>query len=228
MAPTPYDLNKARALLRDAGWVQTDAEGYLVKDGKRFRIEYIDHDPTMDRLVTVYQEALRKIGIQFDMENISWSTWFKRISDYDYDMTTAAFSVPVLVDPEDSFSSKEADEKSGNNITGFKNPEVDRMIAELKPIFDVNKRNEILRRMDRIIFNEYPYILMYSLDNMRILYWNKFGMPKNVVSRYSDFWAILAYWWYDPAKAKALADAMAQGQALPSMPANVYVNNHGL
>jgi microcin C transport system substrate-binding protein len=227
MKPLEYNLDKARALLREAGWSQTDSEGYLVKGGKRFEFVMLERDQYTENILTIYQEVLKKLGIKMDIEITSVSTWFKRVSEYDYDMTFAGWLLPVLVDPEDAFSAKQADEKAGNNITGFKNAEVDRMIEELKPIFDVKKRNQILRRMDRIIFDEHPYVLLWGTDNIRILYWNKFGKPKNILTRYSDLSAALAYWWYDPQKDKALSEAMAQGLALPPEPAVVHVNNSG-
>ena len=227
MRPLEFNLDKARALLREAGWSQTDSEGYLIKDGKRFKFTMLERDQSTETILTIYQEVLKRLGIKMDIEITSSSTWFKRVSEYDYDMTWMAWLLPVLVDPEDAFSSKQADEKAGNNVTFFKNAEVDRMIEELKPIFDVKKRNQILRRMDRIVFDEHPYVLLWGTDNIRILYWNKFGKPKNVLSRYSDFDAAMIYWWYDPQKDKALSEAMAQGRALPPESAMVRVNNSG-
>ena len=226
--PLEYNLDKSRELLREAGWSQTDSEGYLLKDGKRFEFTFLEEDPNMERILTVYEEALRKLGIKVNNENVSLSTFMKRMEIYDFDMIMFRSVWDVLVDPESAFSSKEADEKAGENYSGFKNPEVDKMINEIKPIFDDKKRNDLLRRMDRIIFEAHPFVLHWGADNIRLLYWNKFGIPKNVLTRYSGFQAALVYWWYDPQKEKALREAIAQGRALPPQPAAIHVNPHGL
>lgn len=228
MKPLEFDLDKAHKLLNEAGWNKTDSEGYLVKDGRRFEFNVLEYDPSLESIFTIYQEALKKLGVKLNIDLVSESTWFKRIGDYDFDMTSSRLSWGVLVDPEGLFSSKEADEKAGNNLSGFKNPEVDKIIEELKPVFDVKKRNELLKKMDQIIFEAHPYVLNWDFDNHRLVYWNKFGKPKNVLTRYSEFYAALSYWWYDPQKDKALRDAMAAGRALPQEPAVVRVNPNGL
>ena len=84
------------------------------------------------------------------------------------------------------WSSKEADRKGGNNITGFKNKKVDELIEKQKAIFDVDERNDIYRQMDQIIYQAYPYVLLWNIDYTRLLYWNKFGMPETVLSKYGD------------------------------------------
>ena len=66
---------------------------------------------------------------------------------------------------------------------------------------------------------------MWQAGSARILYWNRFGTPKYVLSKYSDNTPEndpLIYWWYDPAKAAALDDAMKRDVALPALPAEVH------
>ena len=53
------------------------------------------------------------------------------------------------------------------------------------------------------------------LQEYGILYWNKFGMPRSVLSRFGGEDDAVALWWADPAAEAALADAMATGAPLP-------------
>ena len=54
------------------------------------------------------------------------------------------------------------------------------------------------------------------IDYTRLLYWNKFGYPDYMVSRYTgDYRSIFSSWWFDDEKAKALEEAMANDTSLP-------------
>ncbi|MBO7741478.1 MAG: hypothetical protein J6S21_02895, partial [Victivallales bacterium] len=114
----------------------------------------------------------------------------------------------------------EAKRKGSSNITGFSNPEADTLIEKQKTIFNVAERNEILRQIDGILCREVPYILLWNINYSRILYWNKFGTPPAVMSKYGQDSA-LALWWNDPDRADELREAMKSGTPLPQEPAQV-------
>ncbi len=130
-------------------------------------------------------------------------------------MTWAAWSSGVFKDPESMWSSKEADRKGGNNITGFKNPCVDNLIEKQKEIFDVNERNKIYRKIDQIVYNAAPYVLLWNINYTRLLYWNKFGTPLAVLSKYGGESSANTYWWLDEDSRDDLYDALKNKLYLP-------------
>jgi len=113
------------------------------------------------------------------------------------------------------WSSKEADRKGGINITGFKDAAVDALIEKQKSIFDVSARHAICREIDRLVYRQYPYVLLWNINYTRLLYWNKFGRPKTVLAKYGNESSAYWYWWVDPDSADDLKDAMKTGRALP-------------
>ncbi len=223
---TPYSPSKARALLKEAGWYKTDGDGWLVKDGKRFEFTFLMRDDSEEKFLTTYQEDLKALGIKMDLQLVSSSTWFKNMEKFDYDMTWASWQPSQFPDPEDTWYSKRADEPNSDNYPGYKNPEVDKLIAAQRTIFERARRDAIDRRIDKILYKSYSYALLWSIDNVRLLYWNKFGHPKTVLDKYDDESSAVSYWWYDPAKAARLRQAMAAGTALPAEPAAVRFPVH--
>jgi microcin C transport system substrate-binding protein len=209
---TFYEFNKdkARELLKEAGWKANPETGLLEKDGKPFVIRFLTRDPTSDKFLAIYGEDLKDVGIQLEIVKKDWAAWSKDMDTFDYDMTWAAWGASLFRDPEGMWASAEADRQGGNNITGFKDPKVDELIEEQKAIFDLGKRNEICRTIDQKVAEECPYILLWNIRAVRLLYWNKFGTPDTVLSKYGDEGAAFAYWWYDPDAAEALEDAMEQ------------------
>ncbi len=216
-----FDPERARALLAEAGWEADPATGLLQKDGQPFLIRFLTREGNADRFLAIYKEDLRNVGVDLEIVRKDWAAWVKDMDEYNYDMTWAAWGAGVRKDPEPMWYSKEADRPSGQNITGFRHPEVDRLIEEQRGLFDLERRNEIVRRIDRILAAEVPYILLWNIAHTRLLYWNRFGMPPTVLGKYGGENASVGYWWYDEDAAADLEYARDEGHAMPKRPGKV-------
>lgn len=219
-----FDFNKekARQLLAEAGWTANPQTGILEKDGTPFRIRFLTRDPSSDKFLAIYAEDLKDVGIELQIDRKDWAAWTKDMGEFNYDMTWAAWSAGLFKDPEGMWESKEADRLNGNNITGFKNPRVDQLIEQQKAVFDVQQRNAICREIDTLIAAEVPYVLLWNTDSVRLLYWNRFGTPPTVLSKYGAEGAAQYYWWIDPDSEADLQDAMKENIALPPKPAEIH------
>ncbi len=216
-----FDKERARALLAEAGWQANPATGRLVKDGRPLRLRYLSRGGTDDKFTAIFQEDLKDVGIELVVDKKDWAAWSKDMDEYNFDMTWAAWSAGIFKDPESMWLASEADRPSGQNITGYKNPEVDALIAAQRTEFDVQKRHEIVRQIDAHLTRDIPYILLWNKNDTRLLWWNKFGMPDNPLGKHGDERSAYSYWWYDPDAAADLSHAMRMGRALPPRPAKV-------
>ena len=216
-----YDPVEAARLLDEAGWAPDLKTGLRSKNGVPLVVRFLTHDSMTDRFLAVYREALRKAGVGLEVERKDVAAWFRDMDAYNFDMTWAAWGAGLYKDPESLWSSKEADRPSGNNITGFGDPRVDALIDAQRAEFDVGKRHEFCRQVDRILAEACPYVLLWNADSTRLLYWNRFGVPPTVLSKYGREDGALSYWWFDPDSDADLADAMATGRSLPRRPADV-------
>ncbi len=213
-----FKPDEARKLLDEAGWKTDPATGMRKKDGKPLSFTFLTRDESSDKFLALYGEDLRKAGVEMKIERKDWAAWTRDMDEYKFDMTWAAWSAGLYPDPEGMWSSAEAVKPGGNNITGFADPMVDELIETQKAIFNVRERNGICRRIDAILAERVPYILLWNVDTVRLLYWDKFGTPPTVLSKFGDERSLLAYWWYDADNAADLQDAMASGEVLPPRP----------
>ena len=211
----PFDKDQARKLLSDAGWKADPKTGFLEKEGRRLSLKFLAHDTSSEKFLSIFAEDLKDIGIEMKIEQKDWASWSKDMDEFNYDMTWAAWGSGLLKDPEGMWSSKEADRKSGTNITGFKDKTVDELIEKQKLIFDVEARHAICRQIDQIVCRQVPYILLWNINYTRLLYWNKFGTPKTVLAKYSRESASYWYWWLDQDSADDLKGTIQKGSALP-------------
>ncbi|NQU44324.1 ABC transporter substrate-binding protein [bacterium] len=211
----PFDKAAARALLKEAGWQASPATGVLEKDGRPFRINFLARGDSSMRFLSIYQQDLKDVGIVLEIDQKDWAAWSKDMDEYSYDMTWAAWGAGVRKDPESMWHSREADRPSGHNITGFKDPRVDELIERQKTIFDIQERHAIVRQIDQIIYDQFPYVLLWNTDYTRLLYWNKFGTPATVLSKYGDERSSYDLWWFDEDAEADLEDAMNTDRMLP-------------
>jgi microcin C transport system substrate-binding protein len=84
------------------------------------------------------------------------------------------------------------------------------------------KRNDLLRQLDNRLTAIMPYVLLWQNDRTRLLYWNKFGTPKSVFSKFDREDSATVYWWSDPEKLAALEKARRADSALPPLAAEVH------
>ena len=216
-----YNPEKARALLKEAGFT-ANSKGILEKDGKELSITILDRDKSTEKYFTIFMEAAKTVGIKASIESTDLAGWSARMDKFDFDLTWTAWGGGVFKDPEPMWLSKYADEEGQHNYPGIKNPEVDKLIESQKEIFDVAKRNEIVKKIDQLIYKEFPYVLLWHLSNTRLLYWNRFGMPDMPLGKYNGESFAVDYWWLDSAKNLELENAKNNNTKLSPKEPNIY------
>ena len=84
--------------------------------------------------------------------------------------------------PAQFWDSEQADQKASTNVTGFKNARVDEILKLYEKEFDVQKRAVLLRELDGIVMAAHNYILDWTAPYERMVYWNKLGQPKGIIT----------------------------------------------
>lgn len=213
--PIQFDLSEAKKLLADAGW-KPNSKGILEKDGKEFQFTILDRDKRSEKFFTIFIEKAKEIGINAKLETTDLAAWSERVDKFDFDMTWASWGSGIFKDPESLWHSKYAEEKGSHNLPAFKNIDVDKLIDAQKIEFNVAERDKIVKKIDQIIYNEFPYILLWHIDNTRILYWNKFSFPEIPLGKYGAENYALDYWWYDSNKKNELDKNMKENKPMPA------------
>ena len=204
-----YDPEKAKRLLKEAGLE------------KGFSFTFLSRSSTEDKFLVMFDHELKKLGVKMSIVRKDFASWMRDMDAFSFDMTWAAWGAGTVKYPELSWSGAEADRRGSNNITGFKSAEVDRLIAAEKGFDKAADRLDAYRKIDALVTADAPYALLWQTDSTRILYWNKFGTPKTVLSPFEREESVLSYWWYDEDRADELNRSMSTDGFLPTVPETV-------
>lgn len=210
-----FDQKKARELLEAAGW-KVDTDGIRKKNGVPLKLVLMTASPLPH--LDIYVEDLKKVGIVATIEQLSQASIRKRLDQYDFDLYWTAWGAGRLRDPEGMWHSKTADEIASSNLSGVKDSVVDDLIQQQKTEMSLDKRNIILQKLDRRLNELMPYVLLWQLDNNRVLYWNQYGHPDMPFGKFGDSSEVITYWWEDAVQKKQLETAIQKKQSLPLQP----------
>ncbi len=214
----PFDPDRAVELMAEAGYSERDAEGFLKgPDGKRLEMTLYYVAPSWERIWLVVQEAYIDAGVKLNLERIDGATLVTKITDRQFTIHRQGFGAMLFPNPETAWRSDLADQKNNNNIPGFKSEKVDELLKTYNVTFDRAEQKKLMREIDRLLFAEHPYALMWFAGYTRVLYWDRFGHPDNYLTRVEQYpWRdMVLMWWYDPAKEATLDAAMKAGTKLP-------------
>jgi len=170
--PAPFDPQKARALLKETGWEDHDGDGVLDRGGKRFEFTIVTNQGNLQRQQTceIIQRRLGEQGIIVKIKIVEWSAFLKEYVDKrDFDAVMLAWNLSRDPDPFDIWHSSKT-VLGGFNFVHYKNEEVDRLIEEGRRTFDPEKRRAAYQKINRIIYDEQPYIFLYFADSLPIVH----------------------------------------------------------
>jgi peptide/nickel transport system substrate-binding protein len=160
--PLPYDPQKARQILSEAGWKDTNGDGILDRDGKPFKFTLITNsgNDTRRDVGVLVQRQLREIGIDVTFELYEWSVFLKNfVNAKHFDACVLGWSLSVDPDAYEIWHSSQIE--TGFNFISYQNPEVDRLWEEGRKEYDVEKRRKIYWRIHELIADDQPYTFLY-------------------------------------------------------------------
>jgi peptide/nickel transport system substrate-binding protein len=166
------DLVRAREILKEAGWTDSNRDGVLdqkLADGqlRPLKFEILFRSNQDERWLTLYQADAARVGIGVLLRRVEdESRWWKLLQEGKYDVGASTGGLDTGVMPG-AFHSK-----GFYNITGYAREEVDRDLDRLDSEFNSGARAAIQRRLilrirqDRVtvpgLYSIHSYFLISS------------------------------------------------------------------
>ncbi|MDO5540110.1 MAG: ABC transporter substrate-binding protein [Eubacteriales bacterium] len=170
-----YDPEGAKAVLAEAGYVDNDGDGYVENpDGEPFSLRFVIYTSRAE--LGVYAQAaqanLKDIGINVELETVSYETLLDKRDAGDYDLLIWNVLVANTGDPE-NYLRENWYSTSANNTAGYSNPEVDAKLDELAVTFDADARKDLIIQIQQEIMDDaatvfFGYETTYLFNSTRV------------------------------------------------------------
>ncbi len=164
--PIPdYNAEKAKALLTEAGWTDTNGDGTVDNevDGEQVELvltySYSSGRASSERSALIIQESARRAGVKIELEAVEFRQLLGRQRAGDYELSGAARSLAPNWEPRQNYHTE------GDNRAGFGNAETDALMGKIQETLDDDERYKLYKDLQAIIYDERPeiYIMTYSV-----------------------------------------------------------------
>lgn len=152
-----YDTDKALELLEEAGYIDSDGDGMLDKDGEMMTVRILTYNsrPGLPLIAQSMQSDFSKIGVNTEIEVLDWSAYADKRSTGAFDIALESNTTAYI--PSVTFYFEQyLTAVSGQNICGYSNPEFDQLIADCKATNDKEEKYEYSRQMQKIVNEDLP------------------------------------------------------------------------
>ena len=164
-----YNPEKAKALLAEAGWADSDGDGMLdtVQDGKQKNLKlrllvYEEQDNSVRvQAATMISDMLWAVGIKAgdanrNVESLTFTDAKARLSARNFDLALIAFQMDTVPDPGFLLM-------SGNtgNYGRYKSDAMDKLFKELRKTIDENAYASILHQIQDQFAQDCPFVCLY-------------------------------------------------------------------
>ncbi len=168
----PYDPEKAKLMLAEAGWTDSDGDGLLDKDGEPFSFTIITNqgNDLRKNAATIIQRDLSKIGVEVKIRVIEWAAFLKNfINKKKFEATLLGWSIGIDPNQMDIWHS----EKTGQhqlNFVSYTNKEVDRLLELGVSTYDRTERKKYYDAFQKIIAEDQPYTFLWVAQSLPIIH----------------------------------------------------------
>jgi peptide/nickel transport system substrate-binding protein len=168
--PFPYNAEKAKAFLKEGGYVDTNGDGYVEKDGKAPKIEYVYYTGRAEfpLLVETTENALQGIGLKVDLNQVEAAVLSERRKTHEFDLLIMNVITAGTGDPQ-SFLVSQFETGAFNNSGLYSNPELDAVFKDLKTEFDSNKRAVLVEKAQQLLI-DLPAHIFYAYPKTNIVH----------------------------------------------------------
>lgn len=165
LQPYAYDLEMARQLLEEAGWVDSDGDGVREKDGNKLSLALVTNagNTTREDLGALVQDQLTQVGFAIDFQAIDFGVMVEQMLGQTYDMVIIGWAGRGTDPNDDSFWHTKFDTPgSGFNFTSYHNPAIDELLQKgvTVPGCATEERAPTYKQIQEIIHADVPYVFI--------------------------------------------------------------------
>lgn len=152
-----FDTEHAKQLLAEAGYSDTDSDGYVDKDGEKLSLTFVTYEANaaLPKMCEVMSSTLKEIGVDTSIEVAEKIG--DRLNQDDWDIGTMAYNTLPTGDPY-TYLSNVMYTGASSNYGNYSNEQVDALIDQLKTTSDTDARTDIVKQIQEIALGDCAYV----------------------------------------------------------------------
>ena len=161
LKPYEYSPDKARKLLKEAGFDDRDGDGILERDGKPFAFEIItNQNKEREKSAIIIQRRLKEIGVDVKILSLEWASFISNyINKSDFDVVILGWGLGL--DPDQFNIWHSSQQAPGQfNFVGYNNPEVDKLLEKGRIEMNQDKRKLIYHAFAKKLLEDSPIVYL--------------------------------------------------------------------
>lgn len=160
-----YDPRAAKQAFASLGWLDSNGDGILDKDGKPFRFDLLimAGTATTMQLAQMIQAELKNIGVQMEIVVLEGSIAIQRILTGNYAAAYLSWDLDPDPDPFSLFHSSQTPPR-GQNFVYYNNPVADQLLEQGRRELDQSKRKDIYHQLHAVMAEDQPYTWLMQVS----------------------------------------------------------------
>ena len=160
------NVEKARQLLKTAGWEDSNNNGIVDKliNGKsvELSLEFIvSQGGLSEQMANLIKVHANKAGVDINLVVKDFNNLKASLAERKFELVASGFSQdPSLDDPKQIWHTS-SDTPSGFNRAGFGNAESDKVIEAIQTSFDAKERNQLYKEFQEKIYEDQPFVFLF-------------------------------------------------------------------
>lgn len=157
--PNPYNPDRSKQLLAEAGWNDSDSDGYVDKDGKNLELNFVIYTSRAElpKYAEALQADLKKVGIKVNVSALDYSLLEEVALKGEYDLLISNYLTANTGNPHRYLSEywkSNINDSNPLNASGYSNPRFDEIMDLLVTEFDDAKRKALVIEAQQILLND--------------------------------------------------------------------------
>ncbi len=172
LKPRPYDTEKSKQLLTSSGWIDSDGDGFLDKDGAPLSFTILTNNGNKQRAdaATIIQHRLKQIGIDVRIRLVEWSAFIENfINKRQFDAVILGWSLSPDPDQFTIWHSSQTGPRQFNFLS-YSNPRVDAALVAARRSFDRDFRKQQYDIMQTEIHKDLPMVFLFAPYSLPVMH----------------------------------------------------------
>jgi peptide/nickel transport system substrate-binding protein len=168
LKPLEYNVVKAKELLKQAGWADTDNDQILDKkiNGEKVKLEFDINFMNMQKqwedIAKQMAESMQKANIFAKLNPVDYNGFVTAATSHDFDMSIGAWQSNAQPEDYSQLWHSNSWKNNGLNFTGFGDATSDALIDSINKTVDEPKRIALSKQFQKLVYDQQPYIFLFA------------------------------------------------------------------